>query len=387
MKVIWILLAASLLFGASIEKKIQRQRSALQKTKERMNRLNLELNRLAKGIAALQKEIRDLDAKIARLDRSVQELSKEHEQRIAQLQAARESIKRLEFKHARLREQLVMAISDTFSKSLLLASLDESTEEDIVKEEILKAIQRRENEKLRRISKEFTQTQKELQRQQESIARLKEQIDLLLKKRAALKTLRYQQSEKVKKLARQKRRYDQEIKRLIKQQQQLRKTLEKLQILKKEQEAKRKVNVKVKKYGGYKKDRTIRYTGPKTIAPLKRFVITKRYGVYKDPIYKIEIPNENIELKPLEENAKVRNVLNGKVILAKWTPHLKHVVIVKHAGNLYTIYANMDVLSPFVKKGKKIKKGFVLGRVNSKLIFEVTKDSAHIDPLDLIKVR
>jgi murein DD-endopeptidase MepM/ murein hydrolase activator NlpD len=63
------------------------------------------------------------------------------------------------------------------------------------------------------------------------------------------------------------------------------------------------------------------------------------------------------------------------------------VVIVKHDNNLYTIYANMDRLSPFIKKGKRIKKGYIIGRVNNKLIFEVTKNSAHIDPLDLIQAR
>ena len=166
----------------------------------------------------------------------------------------------------------------------------------------------------------------------------------------------------------------------------LQKTLERLNIIKEQQRSKN-ANVKVKKYGGYKKDRTVRYTGPKTIPPLKRFIIVKRFGVYKDPIYKIEIPNENIELKPLEPNAKVQNVLNGRIILAKWTPHLKNVVIVKHDGGLYTIYANMDRLAPYVKKGRRIKKGYILGRVNTKLIFEVTKNSAHINPLDLIRVR
>jgi len=83
----------------------------------------------------------------------------------------------------------------------------------------------------------------------------------------------------------------------------------------------------------------------------------------------------------------VRNVLNGRVVLAKHTPHLKYVVIVKHDGGLHTIYANIDKLSPYVKKGKRMKKGYILGKVNNKLIFEVTKDQSHINPLDLIRVK
>lgn len=120
---------------------------------------------------------------------------------------------------------------------------------------------------------------------------------------------------------------------------------------------------------------------------MDKFVITKKYGKYVDPIYNIKIFNESIELKPLKPNAKVKNVLNGKVILAKKTPHLNNVIIIKHKGGLYTIYAHIDKIAPTIKKGKKVKKGYVIGRVNNKLTFEVTKNRYHINPLELIRVK
>ena len=63
------------------------------------------------------------------------------------------------------------------------------------------------------------------------------------------------------------------------------------------------------------------------------------------------------------------------------------MIIIKHKDGLYTIYAHIDKIAPSIKKGKKVKKGYIIGRVNSKLTFEVTKNSYHINPLDLIKVR
>jgi septal ring factor EnvC (AmiA/AmiB activator) len=387
MRALWFLiLASALLFGASIDKKIASKKRALSKTESQISGLNRKLSKLAKNIKALKKELDTLQRKIASLDRVVKELSKEQKERLAQMEAVKKEIEALRSKHKRLKEELILAISNSFSKSLLLASMGEEGEKDLLKEEILKAMQKKEDMRLASISKEYKDTLRKLQEDEEKLKRLEAKLEELMRKKSELKALKLAKAKKLKSLNAQKMSYDKELQNLVQQREALRKTLAKLQILKERQSSKS-AKVKVKKYGGYKKDKTVRYTGPKTIPPLKRFIITKKYGVYRDPIYKIEIPNENIELKPLEPNAKVRNVLNGKIILAKWTPHLKNVVIVKHSGNLYTIYANIDQLSPYVKKGRRIRKGYVLGRVNSKLIFEVTKNSAHINPLDLIRVR
>ncbi len=387
MRVLWfVVLLSVLLFGASIDRKIASKKSALSKTEAKITGLNRKLSKLAKNIASLQKELGGLEKKIASLDRAVKALSKEQNERLSKMEAIKKEIEKLQSKHKRLKEELILAISNSFSKSLLLASMGEEGEQDLLKEEILKAMQQKEDMKLASISQEYKKTLQNLKKNEAELKKLEAQLEELMKKKSQLKALKLTKAKKLKALDMQKRSYDKELQTLVQQRNSLQKTLAKLQILK-ERQSRKSANVKVKKYGGYKKDKTVRYTGPKTIPPLKRFIITKRYGVYKDPIYKIEIPNENIELKPLEPNAKVRSVLNGKIILAKWTPHLKNVVIVKHSGNLYTIYANIDRLSPYVKKGQRIRRGYVLGKVNSKLIFEVTKNSAHINPLDLIRVR
>ncbi len=78
-------------------------------------------------------------------------------------------------------------------------------------------------------------------------------------------------------------------------------------------------------------------------------------------------------------------MLDGKVVYAKDTAILDRVVIVENSYGIHTIYAHLSKIAPTIKVGKKIKKGYVLGRVESDLSFEVTQKSYHINPLELIR--
>jgi murein DD-endopeptidase MepM/ murein hydrolase activator NlpD len=53
---------------------------------------------------------------------------------------------------------------------------------------------------------------------------------------------------------------------------------------------------------------------------------------------------------------------------------------------MHTIYAGLSQIAPDIKVGRKLKRGYVVGRVKSKLVFEATKNSKHINPLKLIKL-
>jgi murein DD-endopeptidase MepM/ murein hydrolase activator NlpD len=127
-----------------------------------------------------------------------------------------------------------------------------------------------------------------------------------------------------------------------------------------------------------------KYRGSKTISPLKSYNIIKKFGKYYDPIYKIKLFNESIVLKSKKKLAKVYNILNGKIVYAKKdTNMLENVVIVSHNNGLHTIYSHLDKISPNLKIGKWIKKGYVIGKIKEKLTFQATKNSYHINPLDL----
>lgn len=147
------------------------------------------------------------------------------------------------------------------------------------------------------------------------------------------------------------------------------------------------IDIEVRKLGSSAKGVKIsKYNGEKTISPLKSYNITKKFGKYYDKVYKMELFNESVSLKTKIPDAKVYNVLRGQVVYAKQNSGLlENVVIVKHKNNLHTIYSHLDKISPNLKVGKWIKKGYVVGRVNDTLMFQATKNSRYIDPLQLIK--
>jgi septal ring factor EnvC (AmiA/AmiB activator) len=136
----------------------------------------------------------------------------------------------------------------------------------------------------------------------------------------------------------------------------------------------------------YKKEAVYAYRGGKTISPIRGAKVVKKFGTYGDPIYKIKIFNESITLQAPRSPAKVQNVLNGKVVFAGKSSMLGKVVVVAHGGKMHTVYAGLSKIAPTIHVGSKIKKGYVVGKVKSKLVFQATKNSKHINPLKLIRL-
>jgi septal ring factor EnvC (AmiA/AmiB activator) len=136
----------------------------------------------------------------------------------------------------------------------------------------------------------------------------------------------------------------------------------------------------------YQKEKVAVYRGGKTISPLKGAKLIKKFGTYVAPIYKIKIFNESITLLAPVSPAKVQNVLNGKVVFAGKSSMLGKVVVVEHGGRIHTVYAGLSKIAPTIRVGRKIRKGYVVGKVNRKLMFQATKNSKHINPLKLIRL-
>ena len=136
----------------------------------------------------------------------------------------------------------------------------------------------------------------------------------------------------------------------------------------------------------YQKSKVYSYKGGKTISPIAGAKLIKKFGTYVDPIYKIKIFNESITLRAPSSNSKVQNVLNGKVVFAGKSSMLGQVVVVAHSGKMHTVYAGLSQIAPNIRTGRKIKKGYTIGRVKRKLMFQATKNSKHINPLKLIRI-
>ncbi len=124
----------------------------------------------------------------------------------------------------------------------------------------------------------------------------------------------------------------------------------------------------------------------KTISPLLGGKLVKAFGTYIDKTYNIKVFNEYITIKSSKKNQKVQNVLDGIVIFSGESNMLGNVVVMAHKDKLHTVYTGLIKISPIVTVGKLLKKGTVIGRVKNKLVFQVTQDSIHVDPLNLVEL-
>lgn len=145
------------------------------------------------------------------------------------------------------------------------------------------------------------------------------------------------------------------------------------------------IKIKRKFKSNYDHIKTTKYRGKKTIPPLTKYTIVQGFGPYFKEEYNLKMVNRGLTLKPKNNNARVKNVLNGRVIVLKYTPVAKNIVIVEHPGKLYILYANMQRVSPYLKVGQRIKKGATIGSVDEELQFEIRRQSSYINPLEVIK--
>ena len=398
-----LLFTFSLLFGTNVDKKIQKTSKELHHFSKNYKRLNAKMAKTAEAILRQKREIQRQEKLIRELEKELKEKSSSYDMNKKQLRTLLKQ-SGLEAKRAdELQQELAFAIAKSVSLSVLLGAKYSNDINSIIELEVLKARLRVYKEKIRSLNKHYSKTMASISQLSSQAKNLKSAIDEIDRKRKKLLAIQKKNRRDLKKLKLAKASYRRQLKKLLKKQDELKRMLSRLNIIKideerrKKEEAERKKAFassevkttdlpKVKRYGkSYTNIKTKRYNGPKTIAPLDAYVITKKYGTYKDPIYGIKVFNESISMKPKQKNAKVRNIFNGKVIYAEKTAMLDNVVIVEHRNGLHTIYANLSRIAPYIKKGKRIKKGYVLGRVNDELIFEATQKSLHIDPVRLFR--
>lgn len=399
----------------SIDKKIQSTSLAISTSKTSYTKLNRIMAQNAQSILDQRKEINKQESSLRELKIMLLSKEEEYQANKSKLVDLLEYNTNLDKNQNKIEEELVFVIAQSVSLFVILEN-DYSVDEDSLMEfEILKHILKNSKEKVNSLNVRYTANAEDIEKLRIKTKYLKQSIDDIDLKRKTLIQTQYENKKSLSKLQIDKNSYKRELKILLEKQDTLKKTLSKLNLIqideirKKKEEEERKLAFakqkeldsqvfddmamtenadlpKVKKHGSsYQAIKTKKYTGPKTIAPLDSYTIYKKYGTYIDPIYGIKIFNESISLKPKKQNAKVKTVFNGKVIYADKTAVLNNIVIVEHDNGLHTIYANLSQISPNIKKGKKIKKGYSIGRVNDELIFEVTQKSYHINPIRLFQ--
>ncbi|HIP14124.1 MAG TPA: peptidase M23 [Sulfurimonas autotrophica] len=388
----------------AIDKKISKTSSKLQTYTKNYFRLNAKMAKTAKAILKQKAALEKKRAYLEQLEKELSLKETNHSENIEQLKLLRKAQTDLQQKRQKLEEELIFVIAKTVSLSVVLEEEYPENEQAIMEFEVLKAMLKESQEKVKFLSKKFFENAKRIDTISFHISSLEVAIANIDKKRKEVIQRKKENKRALEKLTLAKNAYKKELKNLLKRQNALKKTLSQLNLIKideikraKEERmrkiafAKRQKKLsknlpKVKKHGSsYQAMKTIRYRGRKTIAPLNSYTITKKYGTYTDPIYGIKIFNESISLKPKQSNAKVKTVFNGKVIYAAKTAVLDNVVVVEHKNGLHTIYANLSQIAPNIKKGKKVAKGATIGRVKDELVFEVTQKTNHINPIRLFK--
>jgi murein DD-endopeptidase MepM/ murein hydrolase activator NlpD len=389
----FLLIGAALIAKEDVAKKISKTSKEIRSYDAKYSSLHKKMEETADAIQKKESALLEQEKHITRLSRELEHSQEQYEANRKELQELNEKQLSIQGKQALIEKELVQSLARNISINMLAKDKNAVTTESIITEEVLRELNTQTQRDIEKLEQEHKETTKTIESYQLRTAELQSAISDIDRQKAELLEATQNNKNSIDSLQRDKRKYKRSIDELLAQKEELKKTLAQLNIIRaleeereKESQKEKSVDAQVTKRGSsYQSVQTKRYRGTKTISPLSEYKVVKQFGPYVDPIYKIKIYNESVTLQPTEHNAKVKTVLNGKVILAKNTPLLDNVVIIKHANGLHTIYAHLDMIAPTIEKGKRVKKGAVIGRIDDELIFEVTQDSYHIDPMTLIE--
>ncbi len=405
MRLLFIILSSFILvYSSTIDKKIVKTNKKIENYSQSYSSVNKKMASNAKAILKQKQLILKQQKYLTDLKQELRNKEKNYKKNIAQLKKLKKSQDALTNKQNAVEQELVFVVAKNVSLSVILAEDYAVDVESLIEFEVLQKMLETSTKKANMLNQQFFSNSKEMDNLAYKASNLEMAISSMDKKRKDLLLAQNKNKKSLKKLELAKSKYKQELKQLLNKQDALKKTLAKLNIIKIDEIKKEKERAmrdkafdstkilsvnnlpKVKKHGSsYQRVKTRRYIGKKTIAPFTPYTITKKYGTYTDPIYGIKVFNESISLKAKKAKQKVKTVFNGKVIYADKTAVLNNMVIIQHSNGLHTIYANLSQIAPSIRKGKKIRKGSIIGRIDDELIFEVTQKSYHINPIRLFQ--
>jgi len=422
---------------ASTVARIRDSKNTLEQTLSEREQMNQQLDKIARAIRKTELERIAIDKVLARLEKEQRKTQSRYQVAKRSIDAYGGKISKLDRTIQQRHEDFVRLLADRFAIIAALEAIDRPTEEAVVRQEVFEVYKQQNRQELIKLKQAIDgsrKSRKELLARQKAI---RKSIEAITAKRELYRKKKEEKESLLALLAQKEKDYRSRLKAIMQRQEMLRQTLAKLNILRKEEIARAKAEErarreelarkaeqlkqmraaedarirearakgeeatyvapriteapqaakKVKQYGSsYQASNIKKYRGPRTISPLKHARVIKRFGTYVDPIYKIKIFNDNVVLRSPVEGAKVRNVLNGKVVYIGSNSMLGKVVIIEHGNRLHTIYAALDRIAPLLKTGSRVKKGAVIGRVKHKLIFQATQNSKYINPLRLIRL-
>lgn len=386
----------SLLSSSSLDSKINKKSRELKLKKIEYRKMDRELSNIAKNILLAKKEKKILDKKISSLEYKIKNSEDEFSKLKEKEKILSKDLNKINAKITSKQEKFIVLVAKNFSMALALEEIKHPTKNSIMMQEMYKIYEKKNKiiiEKLKNEIIKLNKKQLSLRKEKDSV---RESLDIYKNERLEYQDKKDKKDRVLIALAKDKALYKRRFNRIKKSRRSLERKLAKLEIIKqskkdallaKRREAKnrRDLDLEVQNSREDYHVRVGRYRGGKTISPLKGGRLIKKFGSYIDPIYKFEIFNKSITLKAPYSGSKVRNVLKGKIVFSENSGGmLGRVVIIEHARGIHTIYAKLSRLAPGVHVGKQLSKGSIIGKVDKSLMFEVTKDNKHINPLKLI---
>jgi septal ring factor EnvC (AmiA/AmiB activator) len=408
MKILFYLfLASSLLLATSIDGKIKKSKKELSAKRVEYQKMNKELSKVAKKILTAKANQEKLNTKLSSLEKKIKSDEESYNQLTKESSEITENLDNVTKEIDTKQLKFVELISKNFSMALALEELNTPTSESVMTKEVYSVYSKKNSEDIERLNKDLVYLNSKKKSLTSKQLNIKKTIGTYINERKEYKDKNQEQNKLLKELQRDKAIYKKRFNRIKASRKKLERKLASLKIIKSDarkeanrkeanrKEANRKESNKKTSKTSTKhtevptvsSSRIIKYSASKTISPLKGARLIKKFGTYTDPIYKFKIFNKSITLKAPHSGSKVRTVLKGKVVFAENSGGmLGKVVIVEHSNGIHTIYAKLSRLAPGISVGKRLSKGAIIGKVDKSLMFEVTKDNKHMNPLNLIRL-
>ena len=384
--------------------KIDEKAKTLQEKLQTEKQIHGKLQDIANDIVNEEKDIEKIKDKIEYLGKNINESQETVTRKYEYLDKLTKDTQQLSTQKKDLEQKIIKIIAEDFSFYLISDGDYLDNEDGILVDEVLQKMDTIMRKEFGKLATDYKQVNDQIYSQSQEIKTIHGEIQSAKSKKDELIALEKKRESSILALNSKKENYKKQLDDIQKERDELRITLEKLKIIKVQEESKllAEKNAASKRDKGpstvggsgdnsirqigssYQNSNVKKYVGERTIAPLDNYSVKRKFGDYVDPIYKIKIFNESVVLASSTPDATVKSVLNGKVIFAKDTASMEKVVIIENGDEIHTIYAHLTKIAPTIQVGQKIKKGYVIGRVDNDLTFEVTQKNFHIDPLELI---
>ncbi len=428
------MITVSLLLAASTTQKIKESKKAINQSSRQAKTVQKKLEGTKQNINKAKKEIKLIDNKLTKLSQDYIYTEDEYSRVSSQVKVYNKMLVKINQDLRVKHDALIALFAEQLSLVAALKQFKETTRSSIISQEFYEQYRINNQKKILLLENDILSLEATKSQKLQIANQAKQELGMINKQRKTFVIQKTNQEQMIAKLNKQEERYQAELQSIAKRQDSMRSTLVKLNILRSnevaearrmekiQQEAisletarrkrlrvqqanakdfERKTGKKVDMAtleasrqsdrvrqinSSYQGLQTYNYQGSKTISPIEGARVIKRFGTYEDAVYKIKIFNESITLQAPSADAKVVSVLDGKVVYAGDSSMLGKVVVVSHGGNLHTVYAGLSKIPPTIGVGSTVSKGYTIGKVLKRLIFEATKNSKHIDPLKLIQI-